>query len=176
MKTIVHNLALALALLAALPAFARTVEVPYQHLGDYVSAPGETEVTFLKRIAPLMHTYSMRHEVETCAAVGRYGDTYAVVLGTNLSHVGCVIDHAKLLPGYAFVEGIHSHVPDDRTYLLSAADAKLAGVRIPLDPVRIRIDSTSHFSRFDFDAPGYLAVEGGLLHEDGRPGTETEVK
>lgn len=153
---------------------ARSITVPYSHIGDYASHTGETEIQFLRRISTVMVAYSAEHEVETCGVVGKNGDAYALVLGTNGSHIGCVFDPSKVLAGYAVVDRIHSHVPDNRTYLLSAVDAKLAGVPNPMAPTRIKIDSTVHFSAWDFDAPGYLATPKGLLYEHGA-GTETEV-
>lgn len=156
-------------------ANSKEITVPYKHIADYSSHSGETEVQFLHRIAPEMVSYSAKYEVETCGVIGRRGDAYSIMLGTNGSHIGCVFDPLKTLNGYLPIDRIHSHVPDTKTYLLSAVDAKLANIPNPMTPVRIKIDSTTQFSAWDYGSSGYLAIPGGVLYEHGQ-GTSALVK
>jgi hypothetical protein len=153
---------------------AKAATVPYVHIADYVSAPGESETHFLQRVAPDMVAYSAQHNVETCGVVGKNGAGFSLILGTNQSHIGCVFQPSVVLPGFVAVDRIHSHINDKKTFFLNPADATLAGVEMPSGLQRQKIDATNHFSAWDYDAPGYLAIPGGILFEHGK-GTETFV-
>lgn len=180
MKTFVKNAIVLIAMLLCGMNFAhaKTFSLPYLHITDIVSQPGESEVAFLTRAGAQMHAYSVAHGVETCGVVGKSATGYAIVLGTNNSHIGCIFLHAQVLPGYVDSgDVIHSHIPDDKTYIENVVDAQLAGQPVSNAQVRIKITSTNHFSAEDFaDKSGYLpTTDGGLLHEAGAPGTETKV-
>jgi hypothetical protein len=181
MKTFVKNAIVLIAMLLCGMNVAhadKPFQVPYLHITDIVSQPGESEVAFLTRAGAQMHAYSVANGYETCGVVGKSATGYAIVLGTNNSHVGCIFLHAQVLPGYVDSgDVIHSHIPDNKTYLENAVDAKMAGQPNPMEPVRIKIDATNHFSAEDFREPsGYLpTTDGGLVHESGKPGTETKV-
>ena len=173
MKTLI---AIAVLMLAAV-AHSHDVQIPYQHIADYTSNQGETEIQFMKRIGKEMHAYSQANGVETCGVIGKSASGYSIILGTNLSHIGCIFLHDHLIAGYTDSgDVIHSHIPDNKTYILSPVDAIMAHIPMPAEQTRIKIDSSSHFSKWDFDPPsGYLATPNGLIHESGKVGIEKKV-
>lgn len=144
--------------------------VPYEHLGDFVSAPGETEDAFLLRLAPELRDYADRTGYESCGVVGSDGNgRFGVVLGSNQSHIACLSNTFAVLPGMSSTgQTIHSHGRVG-SFEWSAVDKRLAESDVAaLTDDTIRAQDVETFSPGDYrSGPGYLAVPGGLLHQDG---------
>lgn len=162
-------IALVLCLMRCATAFAAPVSVLEYPLGEMISSQGESLSAFLARVGVALRAFSDRTGFEGCAALATDGTRYGVELHTNRSHIACVIDEQHIPAGMRAVgESIHSHPQDNQTYLLSAVDAKLAGIPNPMAPTRIKPDSTSQFSVWDYkNGPGYLATPFGILHQHG---------
>ena len=153
--------------------------LPYEHLGDYTSTPGETEHAFLIRMGPVFRAFADRTTEEACAEIGATADStsWGLVVGTNHSHLGCVIDSAHVLPGMtATGVTIHTHGKKRWNFDLSAIDRELTGMPTDGHPHRIQGENVDHFSPTDFaTGPGYLTTPTGLLYQAGKPGTEVAV-
>jgi hypothetical protein len=157
-------------------AFAAPISVLEYPLGEMTSNPGESLPAFLARVGEQLRAFSDRTGFEACAALATDGTRYGVELHSNHSHIACVINAQRLPAGmHATGESIHSHPQDTQTYLLSAVDAKLAGVPNPMTPTRIKPDPTAAFSKWDYaNGPGYLATPTGIIHQHG-PGTDQRI-
>lgn len=162
-------IALIICALRCAVAFAAPVSVLEYPLGEMTSSQGESLPAFLARVGVALRAFSDRTGFEGCAALATDGTRYGVELHTNRSHIACVIDEQRIPAGmHAVGESIHSHPKDNQTYLLSAVDAKLAGIPDPMAPTRIKPDSTSQFSVWDYkNGPGYLAIPTGILYQHG---------
>lgn len=162
-------IALILCLMRCAVAFAAPISVLEYPLAEMTSNPGESLPTYLARVGVALRAFSDRTGFEGCAALATDGTRYGVDLHTNRSHIACVIDEQHIPAGmHATGESIHSHPNDSHTYLLSAIDAKLAGVPYPMTPTHIKPDSTSQFSSWDYqNGPGYLATATGIIRQHG---------
>lgn len=150
--------------------------LPYEHVGDYTSNPGESEHAFLIRMVPIFRAFAERTGEEACAAIGVEpdGKTYGLIIGSNDSHVGCASDR---IPGGTTYTGetIHTHgrrkqafEPNKSDRIFLGMDSAYVGGHVLI----IHGEDPDHFSETDFaTGPGYLATPDGLLYQHGG-GTE----
>ncbi len=146
-----------------------TTALPYEHIADLRSLPGETEHAFLLRVAPQLRAYSDKTGFEACGIIGADGHGgFGVVLGSSHSHIGCANDPARVIAGQTSTgETIHSHGRRGLRILATPADVIMMGS--PIDPPRYMGGfDLAHFSDADFAHPGYLATPTGLLYQAGQ--------
>jgi hypothetical protein len=161
--------------------------VPYEHIADLKSQPGESEHAFLKRIGPQLRAYADQTGYEACGVIGSDGQgNYGVVLGSSHAHLSCINKAVRVLPGMTSTgETIHTHGKQggftmskiDKIMFVLDQDNLTAAAG--LDPngmtqVTVHGQDRFHFSGEDFGNPGYLATPDGLLYQHG-PGTEQAV-
>lgn len=145
--------------------------LPYAHLEDYISQPGETKIAFLTRVGAELRKYADHTGFEACGAIASDGTRWGVVIGSSHSHIGCAIYPDKLPPGMTFTgESIHTHGRKNFSFIMNKADLAFTNTPDP-EPVRMQSGDVFHFSSPDYVAPGYLATPDGLLYQHG-PGTE----
>lgn len=173
--------------LTATCAAARTMtaaELPYEHVSDQVSQPGETKQAFLLRMAPVLREWANQTGMEACAEIGASDDgRYGLVVGTNHSHLGCVIDPNRVLPGmHATNETIHTHGRGN-AFSPNAADMVMMDAQTAqrVDAVRamrrplLGGQTLNRFSAADYaSGPGYLATPTGLIYQHGE-GTDQVI-
>jgi hypothetical protein len=178
---------LTLALLATLmagTAIAHPPELPYEHIADYTSNPGESEHTFLIRMVPVFRAWADETSMEACAAIGTDGaGRYGLVVGTSRSHLGCVVDMNRVLPGMTDTgETIHTHgrsapfAPNraDMALMDPTTAASVDAVRAMRRPL-LGGQVLDRFSAEDYaSGPGYLTTPTGLLYQHGE-GTAVPV-
>lgn len=161
-------------------------QLAYDHVGDYTSTPGETEQAFLIRMVPVFRAWANKTGTEACAEIGATADgqTFGLVIGTNRSHLGCVIYSARVLPGMqATGVTIHTHgrgapFSPNRADMVLMDPATAAAVDTVKAMRRLVLagQTLDHFSATDFaSGPGYLATPTGLLHQSGAAGSEVAV-
>ena len=147
--------------------------LPYVHLADYISQPGETKIQFLRRVGIELRRYADRTTYEACGTIATDGQRWGIVIGTSDSHIGCIVHSGKAPAGMTSTgESIHTHGRKNFTFHITDVDAFFAGAA---DGMRMQSGDVYHFSATDYGAPGYLATPDGLRYEDGRPGSEREV-
>jgi hypothetical protein len=145
-----------------------TAALPYEHIADLRSGPGESLHAFLRRIAPQLRAYSDKTGFEACGIIGTDGHGgFGVVLGSSHSHIGCANDPAREIDGMTSTgETIHSHGRQGLRIRANAADVIMMGS--PIDPPRYMGGfDLMRFSDADFAHPGYLATPSGLLYQAG---------
>lgn len=151
-------------------AFAGPESLPAAQLGEMTSRQGESLPAFLARVGERLRAFSDRTGFEGCGALATDGTRYGVELGSNGSHIGCVIDTRRVPAGmHAMGESIHSHGQDKR-FCLNAADVELIdpGAMMPAKPVCFMGQHLAEFSEQDYrSGPGYLATPSGILHQHG---------
>ena len=152
--------------------------LPYEHLADYTSLSGESETAFLKRVGPEFRAYADTTGMEACAEICTDGSTFGLVVGSNDSHIGCVISTARVLHGmHATGVTIHTHGREHFTFQMSKIDLAMTGLSNDDQHVRLSGEDAYHFSSTDFaTGPGYLATPAGLAYQAGKPGTEIVVR
>lgn len=147
--------------------------LPYVHLEDYISQPGETKIQFLRRVGVELRRYADRTTYEACGTIASDGQRWGIVIGTSDSHIGCIVHSSKVPSGMVSTgESIHTHGRKNFTFHITEVDAFFAGAA---DGMRMQSGDVYHFSATDYGAPGYLATPDGLRYEDGHPGSEREV-
>lgn len=154
----------------------------YEHLGDYISAPGESLHTFLFRVRPDMRAFSEKTGFESCAAIAETtdGSTFGLVLGSSHGHMGCAVYTAKVPAGMtATGETIHSHGRDG-VFRVNKSDRAMMS---PEDAGRLETSRRTtfagqcltRFSPTDYaTGPGYLATPTGLIYQTGE-GTDRPI-
>jgi hypothetical protein len=151
--------------------------LPYEHIADYTSNPGESEHAFLIRMVPVFRAWANKTAMEACAEIGSDGaGRYGLVVGTSRSHLGCVIDDARVLPGMAGTgETIHTHgrcAPfaanrADMVLMDPATASAVDAVRAMRRPL-LNGQTLDQFSAADYNSgPGYLATPTGLIYQHG---------
>jgi hypothetical protein len=167
---------LALALVGfSASAYHTDVDVqslPYQHLFDVQSSPGESQDAFVVRIAPQLRAWSDTTKMEACASISVKDGIYAAVVGTSKSHLGCAIYSAKRPEGFAFTgDSIHSHGGNNR-FRMNDADRIFQNVSGDARSGYTAVvygQELSSFSETDLHgAPGYLATINGVMYQDGK--------
>lgn len=163
----------------SIPAFGVELDaarLPYEHIADATSQPGESEQAFLLRIAPQLRAFSDKTGFEACGVIASDGrGAFGVVLGSSLSHLACVNDHSRVPAGMTDTgETIHSHGRQG-AFNMSKADKLLRGIEPGPDLVPVHGQDLGHFSRADYaGGAGYLATPDGLMYQHG-DGTEATV-
>ena len=173
-------LALLLYLLS-IPCMAGAVRVdrlPYEYINTFLSNPGETLHAFLLRVGPELRAYSDQTTFEACAAIAAVNaprNAYGVVIGTNRSHMGCVIAVKRVPEGMSWTgETIHSHGKSGRAFYMNKSDKILAGLDGNSGLIPIAGQDINHFSAIDLQGPGgYLATGGGVIYV--AKGSENEI-
>lgn len=168
-----------LALLTALLTFSsasfasktphvRVERLPYEHIDTVLSQEGEDLHAFLRRAGPVFRAYSDRTQFEACAAIGTNAEshTYGLVIGSNHSHLGCVVGVARVPAGMAWTgETIHSHGKAERAFYMNKSDKILAGMEGETRMIPIAGQKINHFSTLDLSGPGgYLATDSGVIY------------
>lgn len=149
--------------------------LPYEHIVDLLSAPGESEQSFLLRVAPQLRTFSDKTGFESCAEVAQSldGSSFGLVLGSSLGHMGCAVYTSNIPAGMvATGRTIHSH-GSQHVFKINTSDKAMMS---PEDADRLSTSrrntfagqSVDHFSPTDYAAgPGYLATPKGLIYQNG---------
>jgi hypothetical protein len=140
-----------------------------QHLGDYVSEPGEPLEIFLKRLGLVLDAHTKATGHEACGMIGWQASTerHAVALFTDGVQRGCSMRYSEVPTGFETTrETIHSH-PYATLITLTAADR--AWNRAHNDMMHgSTINIKPGFSQGDFDAgPGWLVFQGTLQYQRG---------
>lgn len=175
------------ALMCSLFSFSKKSDVllsslPYEHISNLTSFPGETKSAFLQRVAPSLRAYSDKTGFEACGviATGPQGG-FSVVLGSSHSHLACVNDPSHVLEGYTLTgETFHSH-GTAKQFVVNKADKLLMDPQIAdqLETARRRMlagQSLFHFSPADFaSGPGYLATPNGVIYQHGENKSVTSL-
>jgi hypothetical protein len=152
-----------------------TGTLPYQHVADVRSQPGESVEAFLYRLIPVFRAWADKTGAEACAELGRQADgIYGVVIGSNHSHIGCLVYRDKVLPGMQPTgQTVHTHGVQ-RQVTLNAADFKLLALQGNTIYIaaegrpRISGQSVDRFSTADYaDSPGYLITPTRVLFQNG---------
>lgn len=154
-----------------------TQGLPYVHIADYYSNPGESKNDFLLRIGPKLRAYSDKTGFEACGVIAtNQQGQFAVVLGSSLSHIGCVNDTTRIPHGMTSTnETIHSHGRNGLRIMATQSDWILMGN--PFNPPHyVGGFDLSHFSDQDFEHPGYLATPTGVLYQDGSASSVQQLK
>lgn len=163
-------IALIVCALRCAVALAGPETLPTRQLGEMTSNQGESLPAFLARVGERLRAFSDRTGFEGCGELATDGTRYGVELGSNGSHIGCVI-HTERVPAsmHATGESIHSHGQDKR-FCLNAADVEMfePGAAMPVKPVCFMGQHLAEFSEQDYrSGPGYLATPSGILHQHG---------
>lgn len=157
---------------------------PSSLLGVWTSRAGETQETFIRRLAVPMHAYTAQSGFEACGLLTQShdGSQWRVVVTTNQSHMGCIevgVDDPQFtITG----ESIHTHPSQVRLIIPNKADAALfPGRGMTPGDGRYQPDSND-FSEIDYQGgPGYVVIPGGvfsgprLLHQNGSPASRTDL-
>lgn len=184
LRTFLISMGLSLVATCAVARTMTAAELPYEHIADYASQAGETKQAFLLRMAPIFRVWADKTGMEACAEIGASDDgQYGLVVGTNHSHLGCVIDPTRVLPGmHATNETIHTHGRGVQ-FAPNAADMVMMDPQTAesVDAVRamrrplLGGQVLNRFSAMDYaSGPGYLATPTGLMYQHG-DGTDTVV-
>lgn len=160
------------------PAFADSIaSLPYTQLGVYTSEPGESLEAFVLRIRPVLVDYSKSTGFEACGGIAANADKsqFGIVLGTNLSHLGCAIYPDRVPEGLSYAGlTFHSHGLD-RMYSMNRPDKIFTHNTAATTAIRVGGDNLFGFSETDFaSGPGYLATPKGVLFQHGQ-GTTVDV-
>ena len=144
--------------------------VEYQRLFEVMSEPGETIDSFALKIGPTLRAYSDASTYEACGALASDGNRFGVVIGSNRSHLGCVIFHHLIPEGmWSIGQSIHSHGGDVK-FSANKNDLALQSLLFR-DIATLRFvagQCLDQFSLADFSAgAGYLATPTGVLHQNG---------
>lgn len=149
--------------------------VPSERMAEMVSAPGEGEFNFMKRVGQRLTAYAQQENVEFCARLAtRYVPQstdsgyllYGVVITTNHSHLVCV-EQDQVPEGFTVTtKTIHNHGLTPR-FRVNAADLALTGRQFHRNQV-VGERVQDQFSPQDLLEPGYLATPTGLLYQDGQ--------
>lgn len=148
----------------------RIGRLEYQRLFEVVSDRGESLDDFALRVGPRLRAFSDETGFEACGVLATDGVRFGIVVGSSRSHVACVNFGSKVPEGMTNTgQTIHSHGKPGRRRA-NAADLKLMGRG------EMRLDrggmmsgqSLTAFSDMDFaGGPGYLAIPGGVIHQNG---------
>ncbi|KRA46703.1 hypothetical protein [Pseudoxanthomonas sp. Root630] len=139
-----------------------------EHLGDYVSDPGEPLPVFLLRLGETLHVFTRNSGNEACGAIAHDGERYGLSLYTDGVPHGCAINTSEVPAGFTFVgETLHSHPWQKVLDMTSAARAWSHFYRDGNGTApTLRNDGSSGFSRADLaGGPGWLVAKGQLLHQ-----------
>jgi len=140
-----------------------------QHLGDYVSEPGEPLEIFLKRLGLVLDAHTKATGHEACGMIGFQASTdrHAVALFTDGVQRGCSMRYSQVPAGFETTrESIHSH---PYATLITLTDADRAWNRAHNDVMHgTTVNIKPGFSQGDFDAgPGWLVFQGTLQYQRG---------
>ena len=141
---------------------------PRQELGTYVSEPGEALPAFVRRVGRVVFEFTKQSGHEACGSLGKSGDRYATILGSDGVQNGCLVRRSRLPERFVHTgESIHSHPVQEGSLRLTERDLawwKAQGLSRP-DRTFTRKPG---FSRSDFQGgPGWLIEGVVVLHQDG---------
>jgi hypothetical protein len=150
-------------------ACSEVSDLPATVVCEVVGTAGDSLPDFLAATGHVLRLYSGTTGFEACGMVARGASgTYAVVLSTNHSHLGCVIHHDLVPAGFvATGASIHSHGKKG-SFRVNAADRAFRGETDDGRSHYIAGQDLNHFSPADYaGGPGYLATETGVIHQNG---------
>ena len=158
----------------------RKVETQAWIVSTLVSEPSETKEAFVRRLAIYMQAWTQEHGAEVCGFLATDGERWGVRLTTQKSQAFCFFAAAMVPEGMtATPETIHTH-PSAKNGWLAVNDSTRAAAKA-IGDYKLGSRGTHWmkvepgFSGDDYNAgPGYLVVDGRVLHQAGR-GTEREV-
>lgn len=172
-------LALAAAFLLSLPVPAAAMSasrntfnlrrIPYTYLGTLYSSGPTTRNAFALAVSPYLHGYAEKTNTESCGEIARDpGHRYALIWGTNHSHLGCIIPGGNVPAGYQPTGvTIHAH-PVRPGFRMTVADVILGQFGVVGRYVGLFVDTPNHFSATDYaGGAGYLATPSGAIFQDG---------
>lgn len=189
MKSLKYNVVAvaALAIAASFPVSAHDLslslnvnDLPVSQVATYRSMAGESLTSFVKRVAPELESYTDRTGHEICGLIavtneendGNIDGAFSLVAGTIGSQIACTA--AIVEPGYTSLDRtIHTH-PIKRRIKLTALDMKARGT--PAGKLRMENVDNCKFSSMDYTNPGYLVACGKIFYQNGRRGSEHEIK
>lgn len=143
--------------------------LPYEHIANFTSQPGESEQAFLMRIGPSLRAYSNKTGFESCGVIASDGKGhFGVVLGSNHSHLACVNDESRVPKGMTSTgETIHSHGRQG-SFNMNKSDKILSGIDAGSGLIPVHGQILDQFSPTDYaSGPGYLATPTGLMYQHG---------
>lgn len=153
-------------------------KLPYVHIADVTSDPGESEHAFLIRAADSFREFSNLTGLEACAVIGSTpdGKQFGLVIGSTEAHLACLNDTAHMLPGMQSTgETIHTH-GDGKTHELNKVDEIILRLADPYSSLPSkRGENVWQFSPQDYAASGYLVTPTNVLYQHGE-GTASEIK
>lgn len=152
-------------------------DIPYSYLGTLVSSRPTTLNDFVLGISPYLHGYAEKTNTESCGEIAKNkSGVYALIWGTNHSHLACVIPEANVPNGFTAIGmTIHAH-PVRRGFRMTKADVVLGGFGCLGRWVGLFVDTPNHFSQDDYaGGPGYLAIPDGAIRQNGSASTVEAV-
>ena len=184
------TVALAIATLSiiSVPCFALSAHstssavqgVPYTYLGTLYSVGPTTRDAFALAVSPYLHGYAEKHNKESCGEIARNADhRYALVWGTNHSHVGCIIPLQNVPTGFVpFGATIHAHPV--RNYYYSRIDVRFGVSGGAVGERRgtfiFDMGADRHFSERDYESGrGYLATPNGAIFQNGSASSVAKI-
>lgn len=143
--------------------------IPYTYLGTLYSTGPTTRDAFALAVSPYLHGYAEKTNTESCGEIARNAQhRYALIWGTNHSHLGCIIPGGNVPIGYQPTGvTIHAH-PVRPGFHMTVADVALGQFGAVGRYVGLFVDTPSHFSATDYQGgAGYLATPDGSIYQDG---------
>ena len=147
--------------------------VNYQYLFTEMSEKGQSLDSFAAQVAPRLIEYSAKSGFEACGAMATDGERFGVIVGTSRAHVACVNYFDKVPDGMvATDQTIHSHGrsrfnPNFNDRILQPREISGKGAFRGVAGQRVGGERLDEFSDLDFELPGYLAIPGGVIHQEG---------
>lgn len=183
-RSLLATLALALVMTPAVAGGQlmknQLAHLPYEHIADVTSEPGESENAFLLRIGPQLRAYSDKTGFEACGTIGSDGQGhYGVVLGSSHSHLSCVNYPDRVVAGMTATgytihshgkQGVFSMSRNDKLLFSVGADPTETTGLSPdgMDLVMVHGQLLDRFSDSDYESgPGYLATPTGVIFQHG---------
>lgn len=168
------------------PVLANTgapAAAPTHEVGEWTSLPGESEDTFVERVAIPLRAFTVAQGVEVCGLLMKQdqGGLWKLHVTTNLSQIRCD-PVAFVEPGYTTVnQSVHTH-PNGDLLTATAADAALSTMAANLTRF---FPEGCDFSPADYAAgPGYLIApnpnhspraHAHVLVQDGSPASRRDL-
>ena len=151
--------------------------IPYDYLGTLRSVGPTTRDAFALAVSPYLHGYAEKTNTESCGEIARDAQHhYALIWGTNHSHLGCIIPDGNVPSGYDPTGvTIHAH-PVRPGFRMTVADVVLGQFGAVGRYVGLFADTPSHFSATDYQGgAGYLATPNGSIYQNGSRSSTTVI-
>lgn len=158
----------------------RLHQLPVESVANLTSASGESLKDFLLNdVRPALRNFSDKTKFEGCGELAFNSATkqYSVMLFSNKSHLACVEDASKVLPGYNAINvTIHSHGVN-KVFYMNASDKIFTGQEENDNLIPIHGENLEHFSATDFQGgAGFLATPTTVRFQNGSAESECDVK